>query len=39
MRETTERPEPVEAGTVILVGTNVNKIVCEANTLLQDAGK
>ena len=27
MRETTERPEAVEAGTVILVGTNVEKIV------------
>ena len=37
MRETTERPEAVEAGTVILVGTNVEKIVSEANVLLQDA--
>ncbi len=37
MRETTERPEAVEAGTVILVGTNVKKIVSEANALLQDA--
>jgi UDP-N-acetylglucosamine 2-epimerase (non-hydrolysing) len=37
MRETTERPEAVEAGTVILVGTNVKKIVSEANLLLQDA--
>ena len=36
MRETTERPEAVEAGTVILVGTNVAKIVSEANALLQD---
>ncbi len=36
MRETTERPEAVEAGTVILVGTNVKKIVSEANALLQD---
>ena len=39
MRETTERPEAVEAGTVILVGTNVDKIVSEANALLQDAEK
>ena len=39
MRETTERPEAVEAGTVILVGTNVEKIVGEANALLQDAEK
>lgn len=36
MRETTERPEAVEAGTVILVGTEVEKIVGEANALLQD---
>jgi UDP-N-acetylglucosamine 2-epimerase (non-hydrolysing) len=39
MRETTERPEAVEAGTVILVGTNVEKIVEEANALLQDSEK
>jgi UDP-N-acetylglucosamine 2-epimerase (non-hydrolysing) len=39
MRETTERPEAVEAGTVILVGTNVEKIVGEANALLQNAKK
>lgn len=36
MRETTERPEAVEAGTVKLVGTSVDRIVCEASTLLQD---
>jgi len=34
MRDTTERPEAVEAGTVILVGTNKEKIVVEANSLL-----
>lgn len=34
MRETTERPEAVEAGTVILVGTNKEKIIYEANDLL-----
>ena len=39
MRETTERPEAVDAGTVILVGTNVKKIVGEANALLQNAEK
>lgn len=36
MRETTERPEAVDAGTVILVGTNKTKIVSEANKLLVD---
>ena len=34
MRDTTERPEAVEAGTVILVGTNTNKIVEQATLLL-----
>jgi UDP-N-acetylglucosamine 2-epimerase (non-hydrolysing) len=34
MRDTTERPEAVEAGTVKLVGTDVEKIVTEAYTLL-----
>lgn len=39
MRETTERPEGVEAGTAMLVGTNADTIVAEANRLLdnQDA--
>ncbi|WP_312078227.1 non-hydrolyzing UDP-N-acetylglucosamine 2-epimerase [Chryseobacterium sp.] len=36
MRETTERPEAVEAGTVILVGTDKNKIVSETITLLKN---
>ena len=36
MRETTERPEAVEAGTVKLVGTNKEKIVTEVNRLLQN---
>ena len=36
MRETTERPEAVKAGTVKLVGTNKNKIIVETNRLLQD---
>ncbi|MBK3518005.1 non-hydrolyzing UDP-N-acetylglucosamine 2-epimerase [Carboxylicivirga marina] len=34
MRDTTERPEAVEAGTVILVGTDKNKIVNEATDLI-----
>ncbi|WP_286894797.1 MULTISPECIES: non-hydrolyzing UDP-N-acetylglucosamine 2-epimerase [Sphingobacterium] len=34
MRDTTERPEAVEAGTVILVGTDKKKIVEEASALL-----
>lgn len=36
MRETTERPEAVDAGTVILVGTNKELIISEANSLLTD---
>ena len=34
MRDTTERPEAVDAGTVKLVGTSVEKIVSEVATLL-----
>jgi UDP-N-acetylglucosamine 2-epimerase (non-hydrolysing) len=34
MRNTTERPEAVDAGTVILVGTDKEKIVNETNKLL-----
>ncbi|QTH64630.1 UDP-N-acetylglucosamine 2-epimerase (non-hydrolyzing) [Psychrosphaera ytuae] len=36
MRETTERPEAVEAGTVKLVGTDVEKIVSQVSLLLDD---
>jgi len=36
MRDTTERPEAVDAGTVILVGTDKDKIVEEATKLLTD---
>jgi len=36
MRERTERPEAVEAGTVRLVGTEVERIVAEATRLLED---
>jgi UDP-N-acetylglucosamine 2-epimerase (non-hydrolysing) len=35
MRETTERPEAVEAGTVRLVGTSPEKIVDSVSELLQ----
>jgi UDP-N-acetylglucosamine 2-epimerase (non-hydrolysing) len=37
MREVTERPEGVEAGTVKLVGTDVDRIVSETDRLLSDA--
>ena len=36
MRDTTERPEALESGTVHLVGTNYDKIVNEVSTLLDD---
>ena len=36
MRDTTERPEAVEAGTVILVGTDKEKIVANVSQLLTD---
>ncbi|MFV0157759.1 UDP-N-acetylglucosamine 2-epimerase (non-hydrolyzing) [Empedobacter falsenii] len=39
MRDTTERPEAVDAGTVILVGTDKNKIISEANLLLNNHEK
>ena len=37
MRDTTERPEALESGTVHLVGTDYDKIVNEVSTLLGDA--
>ena len=37
MRETTERPEAVAAGTVRLVGTDPERIVAETTRLLDDA--
>lgn len=37
MRDTTERPEAVEMGTVILVGTDKNKIIFETERLLAEA--
>jgi UDP-N-acetylglucosamine 2-epimerase len=36
MRDRTERPEGIEAGTAILVGTDVSRIVGEARLLLDD---
>ena len=36
MRETTERPEGVTAGTAKLVGTDAANIVTEISTLLDD---
>jgi UDP-N-acetylglucosamine 2-epimerase (non-hydrolysing) len=36
MRDTTERPEAVDAGTVVLVGTDTNKIISETNNLLEN---
>lgn len=36
MRDTTERPEALEAGTVKLVGTDYDKIVNEVSRLLDD---
>lgn len=37
MRDTTERPEALDAGTVKLVGTDYDKIVSEVSALLDDA--
>ncbi len=37
MRQTTERPEGVEAGTVRLVGTDTQRIIAEVGRLLDDA--
>ena len=39
LREKTERPEAVEAGTVILVGTDEDRIVSEAAALLDDPAR
>jgi UDP-N-acetylglucosamine 2-epimerase (non-hydrolysing) len=38
MRETTERPEAIEAGTARLVGTDRHRIVAEAERLLHNEG-
>lgn len=39
MRDTTERPEAIEAGTVTLVGTDYQRIVDEVSHLLDDKDK
>jgi UDP-N-acetylglucosamine 2-epimerase (non-hydrolysing) len=39
LRDTTERPEAVKAGTVKLVGTGKDAIIKEANLLLRDRGE
>jgi UDP-N-acetylglucosamine 2-epimerase (non-hydrolysing) len=39
MRDKTERPEAVEAGTAMLVGTDAARIVAEAARLLDDAAE
>ena len=36
MRQTTERPEALEVGSVLLVGTNINEIVSHVRQLLTD---
>lgn len=36
LRDTTERPEALEAGTIRLVGTDANEIIRHANILLND---
>jgi UDP-N-acetylglucosamine 2-epimerase (non-hydrolysing) len=36
MRDTTERPEALDAGTVLLVGTDTNKIIEATRRLLFD---
>ena len=37
LRETTERPEGVDAGTALLIGTQTKRIVAEATRLLTDS--
>jgi UDP-N-acetylglucosamine 2-epimerase (non-hydrolysing) len=39
MRDTTERPEAVDAGTVILVGTDEQRIINEASILLSNTNR
>ena len=36
MRDTTERPEAIEAGTVLLIGTDTDKIQSSVSILLDD---
>jgi UDP-N-acetylglucosamine 2-epimerase (non-hydrolysing) len=39
MRETTERPEGIEAGTAVLVGTGRERIIAETERLLRDPAR
>ena len=39
MRDTTERPEAVDAGTVELVGTDKKLIISKVNELIRDHSK
>lgn len=39
LRETTERPEAVEVGAAVLVGTDADRIVSEVTRLLEDAAR
>ena len=39
LRDTTERPEALEAGTVKLIGTNRDKVYCAAKILLTDVAE
>jgi len=39
LRETTERPEGIEAGTAVMVGTDVEIIVSKVEELIKDANK
>ena len=36
MREKTERPEAIEAGTVVMAGTDEDRIITEVSRLLED---
>jgi UDP-N-acetylglucosamine 2-epimerase (non-hydrolysing) len=39
MRDVTERPEAVESGTALLVGTNYEKIISETESLMIDSAR
>jgi len=39
LREKTERPEAVDAGTVRLVGTNPKRIINQFSKIMEDAGE
>ena len=39
MRDATERPEAIEAGTAILVGTDAARIIAEVEDLMHNAAR